>query len=482
MRLRSNFAINAVGMIIPVAIALVTVPIYISHIGTARYGVLSIVWILLGYFGLLDFGLAQASTNLLAKLAHASKQRRIGVLVTALYLNLLLGIFGGLIIYFVGRILLRHLLTIPDEISLELESAFPWIASMLPLALLTGVARGAIEARERFFVVNILDLIGYALGQLLPIFCAIIIGPSLLVVIPAAFLARALSVALNLGWVAHSESLNTLRAFDRSIVKDLFGFGVWVSVTSVISPLLASIDQLLIGSTLGVSEVAHYAVPMNLATRSQLIATALARTLFPRFSRLEHNEAIGLAERAILPLGYSFGAICGPAILLAGPFMSLWIGADFSAHATPVLELLLIGAWVNGIAFIPHSFLQGQGRPDAVAKLHALELLPFIGILWFLLHRFGLPGAALAWSGRVAVDTALLLGLAQFQVRILLRLIPALVLILLCYLVTKITGIPVLAYCCLAALTFFAFAACAVIFDKTIRQFIITLRVHLANG
>ena len=88
--------------------------------------------------------------------------------------------------------------------------------------------------------------------------------------------------------------------------------------------------------------------------------------------------------------------------------MSLWMGADFASHATPVIELLLVGAWVNGIAFIPYSFLEGQGRPDLVAKLHALEFLPFIVTLWFLLHRFGLPGAALAWSGRVAVDALLL--------------------------------------------------------------------------
>ena len=75
--------------------------------------------------------------------------------------------------------------------------------------------------------------------------------------------------------------------FDRSRSRALFSYGAWVSVTNLISPLLESLDQLMIGSVLGVEAVAYYAVPMNLATRSQIVAGALARALFPRLSRLE---------------------------------------------------------------------------------------------------------------------------------------------------------------------------------------------------
>src|SRR6202011_3165766 len=99
-------------MVVPLLVALVTVPIYIREIGAARYGVLSIVWILLGYFGFFDFGLSRASANALAKLVDAHKEERGKVLVTSLCLNLGLGAAGGVILYCVAGLVLHHILTL----------------------------------------------------------------------------------------------------------------------------------------------------------------------------------------------------------------------------------------------------------------------------------------------------------------------------------------------------------------------------------
>ena len=149
------------------------------------------------------------------------------------------------------------------------------------------------------------------------------------------------------------------------------------------------------------------------------------------------------------------------------------------SKATPVFELLLIGAWINGIAIIPYSFLQGQGRPDLVAKLHALEVLPFIAMLWILLHQFGLSGAAMAWTVRVAIDAALLLWVSRVPPAQLLRLVPALVLLLASYAVIQITDVSMFWSVPLAGSVFLAFVGCAIAFDATSRQIFQALRARL---
>jgi O-antigen/teichoic acid export membrane protein len=421
--LKANFAINVFGAIVPLAVALVTVPIYVRHIGDARYGVLSIVWVLLGYFGFLDLGLSRAAANALARLRDAPQQARVRVLVTTLILNLALGLLGSLCLAVFGSYLLQHVLAVPEALKPEITLAFPWIVGLFPLALVSGVGIGALESRERFLLANVLQVSGMSLGQILPVILAVIVSPSLAIVIPAAAMARGLTVAAILIVVYRDEGPLSLAAFDRNQAKKLLSYGGWISVTGVIGPILSSIDQFVIGSMLGVAAITHYAVPMNLVTRSQVFAGALTRTLFPRMSSVGPDEARSLASRALLSLAYGYGAVCAPALILTPIFFKYWIGADFAAVAAPVAEILFFGAWINGLAFVPYGLLQSQGRPDVTGKFHAAEVLPFIGILWGLTSAYGITGAALAWSLRCATDAACLFWAAGIPRRALLKAI-----------------------------------------------------------
>jgi O-antigen/teichoic acid export membrane protein len=76
------------------------------------------------------------------------------------------------------------------------------------------------------------------------------------------------------------------------------------------------------------------------------------------------------------------------------------------------LQLLAIGVFINCFAHVPYSFLQGLGRPDTTAKLFFCELIPYGLLVWWMVARHGIAGAAVAWSIRVAIELALLLWIA----------------------------------------------------------------------
>jgi O-antigen/teichoic acid export membrane protein len=265
--------------------------------------------------------------------------------------------------------------------------------------------------------------------------CVLIFGPSLTVIIPAVMLVRLGVVATMLAAVFWVERPIYSFAPDFVWARKLFGYGAWVSVSSVISPILDTFDQMIIGRMLGAAAVAHYAVPMNLAIRSQVLAQALARTLFPRLSRETIEAGRHLTGRAALSLIYVFGAVCGPAIVVIGPFLDLWVGREFAQASTLVAQILLFGAWMNGVALLPYSQLQAQGRPNVTAHLHMVEVVPFLLCLWLLIQHAGLPGAALAWTLRVGADCLALLWFARALHGMALRALPAVGLMLLSFVI-----------------------------------------------
>jgi len=346
-------------------------------------------------------------------------------------------VVASLLLFAAGTLLFWHGVTLPTELRAEALAAFPWVVPMLPLSMVIAVATGALESRERFLLSNLLNGGGMMLGQVMPLPCVMLFGPSLTVVIPALTLVRLLVAAIMLGVVARLEWPITSLAFRPDWARKLFGYGAWVSVSSLISPVLDTFDQLFIGRMLGPAAVAHYAVPMNLALKSQILATAMARTLFPRISREDAATGRRLTASASVSIIYVFGAMCGPAIVLAGPFLDIWVGHDFAQSSRLVTEILLLGAWTNGIALMPYNQLQAQGRPHVTAQVHAIEVIPFLLALWLLIEMAGLPGAALAWTLRVTADCVALLWLAGCLHGNLRRAVPGIALMALCFLLAE---------------------------------------------
>lgn len=431
MSVQKHTAYNLIGAILPIGLSLVTIPIYVGLIGEARYGVLAIAWLLLGYFGLFDLGLGRATAQRIASLGDASRDQLATSFWTALVMNTGLGVAGGLVIWPVANYFFGHVLSIETGLRPELDAAIPWMVLAVPMATLSGVFSGALEGRSRFMELNVISVLGSLLIQLLPLTVAWWHGPDLAWLLPAVILARLVTLVLLFFRCRVHVFQGVAPQVSRSLAKSLLRFGGWVTVTSLVGPMMVIFDRFVIGTALGVKAVTHYTVPFQLAERTTILPGALTTALFPRLAATNPAEARQLAGMAIRSLAVVMTPVMLVGVLLIETFLAWWLNPDFATRAGLTAQILLLGFWINAFARVPYAQLQAAALPDLVAKCHLGELIPYLLALYASLHFWGLPGAAAAFGLRAFADCILLLWLAgSLRVALSALGIPVLLLLL----------------------------------------------------
>lgn len=412
-----NSVLNLAGWILPIGVALVSVPFLIRGLGTERFGVLTIGWVIIGYFGLFDFGLGRALTKLVAERFGTRREAEIPELVwTALALMLVLGIAGALLLAVGSPWLVANVLRVSPGLEQETQRSFQLLSLSLPWVISSAGLLGTLEAGQRFGWVNAVRVPSVLFNYLAPL-AVLPFSSSLVPVVVLLVVGRVLSWLAYLLACLHSYPPLRLRvAINWQRTGMLARFGGWMTVSNMVSPLMTHLDRFLIGALISMTAVAYYASPYEVVTRLWLIPAALMGVFFPAFAatfstdRARTGVLFGRAVRIV------FVAIFPLALLLvvwAPEGLRLWLGPEFELRSTVVLRWLALGVFINCLAQVPFALIQGLGRPDITGKLHLAELPLYAVAIWMLSRSYGLEGVAIAWVLRIAVDTLVLFAVAD---------------------------------------------------------------------
>ncbi len=418
--LARNTLWNLFGGAAPFAIAVFSIPILIHHLGVDRYGVIALASLVIGYFGLFDFGLGRAVTKLVADAVGAGDERQIPAIAwTSLFLMALFGTCGAVTMWALSPWLVDRMLTIPRLLQPETLGAFRVLAVSLPFVITAGNLAGILAGAQRFDLINLVRV---------PLGSFTFLGP--LMVLPFScsvlWIVAALVVGRLVGWLV--LLLLCLRVFpeirdeirmSRALMRPLLNFGAWVTVTGVSAPVLENIGRFMLGALVSTAAVTYYAVPYQVVTRLLIIPTALSGVLFPAFSSAfvqRQQRILFLFERAVV---YVFIALF-PAVLVIITFapegLDMWLGAGFARQSTWAVRWLALGVFANGFAYLAFALVQAANRPDLTGKLHIVEAPLQILLLWLMLPRYKVTGAAVAWAISIWADAVILCLLAAWLV------------------------------------------------------------------
>lgn len=411
-----NTAYNLAGLGIPAVVAVVAIPPLIHRLGDENFGILTIVWAVVSYFGLFDLGLGRAITQLMSTaLARGREEEVRSIVGTGSLMMGLLGLVGGTVMLALAPLLAREFASAANLA--EVTRALMWMGIAIPAIVMTSCYRGVLEAVERFGLLNAIRLPMGIFTFVAPLVVVIYFGPRLDYIAIALVAGRFVAGGVHAFYAISAIPGRGHGAIDRKLLPVLLQAGGWLTASNVAAPLMNYVDRFILGFVVSSAAVAYYVTPQELLLRVGIIPSALATALFPMFAR-ESARKDSDRDRSrvrnysvfVAVLMLPFSAIL---FLFAEPILSIWIDPRFAAQAGPILKIMAIAALINGIAQIPYTMLQGMGRADLTGKLHIVELPAYIVLLCLMAYQFGAIGAALAWLVRIVADAAALWILSE---------------------------------------------------------------------
>lgn len=409
------------GTALPMIAAAFVLPRLIERLGANRFGLLTIAWTLVGYLSLFDFGVGRSLTKLVAERLGLGDSAEVETLWSgSMALLMIQGIGGAAVLVLLAPWLTGSALKIPAGLQHEARISLYCVALIVPLVTISAGLRGFLEAHCAFLSLNIvkmgLGVCGFV-GPLLATQWSVSVTASILtlLVARAAACAGYFVVCLRI-----ANSRLRFAVPSRTQLSALLRLGGWMTVSNLVSPLMASFDSFVIGALISVWQIQYYSVPAEAVNKGLLVPSSLAVVLFPVFSSLYAIDRRRAERLYTLSIGYliiylaPFALAC---IVFARSGLTLWLGPEFAERSYRVAQIIAVGVFMNGIASVPFALLQASGRPDITARLHLLELPLYAAAVFVLTSHFGVAGAAVAWTGRVAFDAILLLMCSPVRLR-----------------------------------------------------------------
>lgn len=410
-KVASNVLWNVGGTLASLCVGLLALPVLLHALGAARLGVFSLALGLIGFSGLLDLGFGRALTQTVAS-SLGSGRPRASVAALVWHVLRLLALFGlawAALLWWLMPTVAQHLFHLRGALKAETVFGLRIVALSLPFALVATGAMGALEGIQAFRRAStlraLLSVVQFGLPTLV-----VLLRPDVGWAIAALAASRVLSMLVWLRGLRHEFPRETCITHAGEDLHHLLRFGGWLSLSNVIGPLMVYADRFYLASVFTPAQVAYYAVPYDAVVRLTNLPMTALNAMFPALAEAQHETArtAPMLRAAVSAMV----ALLLPPIVLATAFaptlLTFWLGAGFTQHAARVFQWLLVGVLLNSCAYVPYAALQAQGRADLTARLHMLELPLFAALLVGSVWRWGVEGAAIAWTLRMSLDVLLL--------------------------------------------------------------------------
>ncbi len=216
-----------------------------------------------------------------------------------------------------------------------------------------------------------------------------------------ALVSGNISAALSLAILSHAWLPGTPNRWhwDKSAFWEIFHFGKWLFVASILAFFVSNSDRLLLGGMISTITLGIYTVAFMIVNSiEQIFSVIMSSVMFPALSEIARERPAILKEKynqlqfVIAPFIY----FCSGVLITFGPSLIRLLYDPRYVEAGWMIRILAVGLLTIPFQMAIHCFI-ALGRPQLNTHIIAVRVILLILAMPLGFHIFGLPGAL--WGG-----------------------------------------------------------------------------------
>ena len=427
---KAGVILSYVNTVITSLMNILFVPLFISHLGAAEYGVYKIINSFAGYLLIMDFGIGTIVTryvslyNSKGDIRQRNRCVATSVIVSMMLVTIVM-IIGLTLKTQINNIYKNSMTT--EQLALAHDLYLMMIIN-IALSMICHLFSGYVNAYERFIVSNALAT-GRLMLRIIIILALLFTGHTArLIIATDLFLTAALLIIYMLYCFTKLDMKINLKQFDKSLLVGYFMFSGAVLLQSVVNQVNNSVDNMILGVMSSPEVVTMYSSGMTIYGLYVALPQTVANVFLPQATRLfgeklPDDDGTKLTDFVVRPGRYE-AMICMAILigftLLGKDFIALWIGNEYS-DAWMVALLLMVPFTIPLCENVMITILNAQNkrmfRSVVLFGVAGLNVLLTV----FLVGRVGFIGAAIGTCVSVILGHGIVINIyyvKKFKLRL----------------------------------------------------------------
>lgn len=401
-QLKAGAALSLISLLISNLIPFIYTPIMLRLLGPAEYGLYGIASSFMGYINLLNFGISGTIVRYITKYRaagdKAGEERMFGLFIKIYsVIGALIMIAGTVLAFnihsFYDRSLSGSELTILKKLLLLMTLN---TALFLPLCPFGSI----ITAHERFIFSKLTSMAFTLAGPIVNLIM-LYFGYGSVGLVAVSMVFNVASYAINIPYVLKKLGIRPrFSGAGRGILREIFGFSVFVFFAQIVDILYWSTDKLVIGWAIGSAATAIYNIGASFNAYITSISTAVSGVLLPRITSMAVKDTpkeeftdlfikVGRLQFIIISL------VISAFVAFGRQFIALWAGPSYE-KAYYVALLTMIPVTVPLIQNTGLNILYATNRHKFRSIVYACIAVLNAGLTFWWVEDFGIIGAAVA--------------------------------------------------------------------------------------